>query len=79
MLSSLLKGNATGNGRTLSEARRFFGSLFGTFLFGSGCWLLYRHLVHGDEFSVTLTLGAFGVMGWGAMMLPTAILGRSDW
>jgi hypothetical protein len=48
-------------------------------LLAGGGWVLYRHLVHGDEFSVTLTLLAFVLIGWGAMILPTAVLGRRNW
>jgi hypothetical protein len=53
--------------------------VLGTALIGTGGWFLYRHLLYGDEFSVTLTLLAFFMMGSGIMLLPTAVLGRKDW
>jgi hypothetical protein len=53
--------------------------VFATALIGTGGWFLYRYLLYGDEFSVTLTLLAFFMMGSGIMLLPTAVLGRRDW
>jgi hypothetical protein len=63
----------------VAPARRAVGFVFGSALLGFGGWGLYRHLVYADEFSVSFTLLAFLLMGWGAMLLPTAVLGRRNW
>ena len=55
----------------VAPARRAVGFVFGSALLGFGGWGLYRHLVYADEFSVSFTLLAFLLMGWGAMLLPT--------
>jgi hypothetical protein len=65
--------------KPISPLRRVIGFVFGTVLIGTGGWFLYRHLLYGDEFSVTLTLLAFLMVGSGILLLPTAVLGRRDW
>jgi hypothetical protein len=47
-------------------------------LFALGTWLLYRHLLFGDQFSIHLTLSAALMIGCGIRILPTALVGRAN-
>ena len=67
---------------SMTPIRRVLGLLFGAALFALGAWLLYRHLLFGDRFSVGLTLAATLMVGSGLMTLPSPFharrtLGRS--
>jgi hypothetical protein len=57
--------------------RRFLTFLFGGALFALGGWLLYRHLLFGDQFSIGLTFTAMLMAGSGMMILPTTA--RRGW
>ena len=62
---------------SMTPIRRVLGLLFGAALFALGGWLLYRHLLFGDRFSVFLTLAATLMVGSG-VMTSTDVAHRSS-
>jgi hypothetical protein len=64
--------------KSITPVRRFLALIFGAALFALGTWLLYRHLLFGDQFSIHLTLSAALMIGWGIMIVPTALVGGAN-
>ena len=63
----------------LGAGRRAVQFIFAVVLTGVGLWLLYRNLVYGDVVSGPIVAVSAMMVGSGTLMLPPAILGRTDW
>src|SRR5215216_3344201 len=63
----------------LGAGRRAIQFMIAVVLTGVGLWLLYRNLVYGDVVSGPIVAVAAMMIGSGTLLLPPAILGRTDW